>query len=820
LYLCRRWEGNSDAALSVEAVNRNNLYKDSLRTIEVHARQQLNKRWQHRVTAEEAEAFHAQELKGWEEAAQRYADLEKVQVRELTDGEAKMQVQWNPARIVSTGAKIDQQTIQERPCFLCDHNRPAQQHALATEKHYQLLVNPFPILPQHFTIPTRRHQPQSIFKHFGMMRRMAWDIPSHVIFYNGPLCGASCPDHCHLQAGKRGILPIERDWKEYEGRMEKLWPLPGSQEAEQEELTGGSKRAGLYLLKSWVCPVFVIRSIMLGPDSPICQRLYEALPCPEEEWEPRMNVICWRQSGTGGLEDELVTLIFPRSKHRPDCYYKEGGEQLLISPGALDMGGLIITPRETDFLRLTPERASSILREVTMTYDELQPVLDSLSGKPQSEVTSTKSEEESNSQTASSEQNTSNELLQEPEVSVGILSTDHLTLTLNGEYRAKGATVSGKQEVTLEDGSLRWHDKLYREFTMVPVSQESTFTLHRVVIGKDFHWEREEEQTFQGKLRLVVDEGKIVAINMLSTEDYLTSVISSEMKASCSLEYLKASAVISRSWLLAQMKKRQSGAAHSFFQFKKTDTEILRWHDQEEHTIFDVCADDHCQRYQGITRAWSAQVREAIEATRGEILTYDGDVCDTRFGKCCGGTTNDFENCWENEPKPYLRSVKDPYCNTSDAHILSTVLNEYDLETRNFYRWTQEYTQDELHDIITKRLGRDLGPILALEEVERGQSGHLVRMKIFGKNHSITIGKELEIRRALSTSHLYSSAFTAEALEPDAEGIPQRFVLHGAGWGHGVGLCQIGAAVMGSKGFSYNQILQHYYNGAEISKKY
>ena len=814
LYLCRRWEGNSDAALSPEAVNRNNLYKDSLRTMEVMARQRLNERWQHRVTAEEAQQFHDQELEHWQEAAQRYADLAQVQSRELLEGEVKMQVQWNPARIVSTGAKIDQKTIQERPCFLCDHNRPAEQHVLATEKHYQLLVNPFPILPRHFTIPTRRHQPQSIYKHFGMMRRMAWDMPSHVIFYNGPLCGASCPDHCHLQAGQRGILPIERDWKEYEGRMEKIWPLPGSQEADQEETLSGSKRTGLYLLKSWACPVFVIRSVLHGPDSPLCQRLYEALPCHEEEWEPRMNVICWRQSGTGGLDDELITLVFPRSKHRPDCYFQEGDLQLLISPGALDMGGLLITPREQDFLRLTPQKAASILQEVTMTYDQLQPVLDRLVGKEPEEEKAAEAEpqEEPRKEVF--------HLDEEPEVNVGILSTDRLTLTLNGEFRAKGATVTGEQVVTLEDGSLRWNDALYRTFTMVPLTPESTFTLHRVTIGKEYHWEREEAQTFQGKLRLVVEEEKILAINILSTEDYLTSVISSEMKATCPLEYLKASAVISRSWLLAQMKKRQEGAAHSFFQFKKTDTEILRWHDQEEHTIFDVCADDHCQRYQGVTRALSPQVREAIEATRGEILTYDGEVCDTRFGKCCGGMTNDFENCWENQPKPYLRSVRDPYCNTSDAHILSTVLNDYDQETRNFYRWTVEYTQQELRDLVTGRLGRDLGPILSLDEVERGRSGHLVRLKITGRDQSFTVGKELEIRRTLSTSHLYSANFTAEALDPDADGIPQRFILHGAGWGHGVGLCQIGAAVMGAQGFHYDQILQHYYNGAEITKGY
>ncbi len=846
LYLCRRWEGNSDAALSVEAVNRNNLYKDQLRTTEIMARQQICRSWQHRVTAEEADLFHETELKRWAEAAKRYEELEHVHTRELTDGDTTLTVQWNPARIVSTGAKIDKQTLEKRPCFLCDHNRPEVQRALPTEKYYQLLVNPYPILPKHFTIPTRRHQPQAIFDHFGLMCRFAWDMPGHIFFYNGPKCGASCPDHCHLQAGQRGILPIERDWKEYEGSMTKLYPLTGAQEAELDEQSEDGnlptedgkqttdKRSGLYLLHSWTCPVFVIRSLSYKMDRYLCERLYKALPIEDGEWEPRMNIVCWKRNGKGGRPDELVALIFPRKKHRPDCYYAEGSEQLLISPGALDMGGLLITPREEDFQKITPERASHILREVTMTEEELLPVVDKIKNPIPSVPTATgKSDTTQEDKKHAKAATSSSDMLvgkkadgtkagqtEEPEVSVGIMSTPSLRFTLNGEFRAKGAIVTGLQEVTIEDGSLKWQDALYRELTILPASPESTFSLHQVTIGKDFHWERHETQTFQGKLRLVVDEQKIVAINILPTEQYLASVISSEMKATSPIEFLKASAVISRSWLLAQMQKRQQGQQHAFFQFTKTDTEITRWHDQEEHTIFDVCADDHCQRYQGITRATQPEVEEAIRQTHGQILTHEDAICDARFSKCCGGTTNVFENCWEDAPKPYLRAVKDPYCNTTNVGILSAVLNDYDLETRNFYQWTQEYTQDELAALLQKRLDIDFGHILALEDVERGESGHLVRLRIVGTQRTLTLGKELEIRRALSPSHLYSSNFQVEPLDLDADGVPQRFVLHGHGWGHGVGMCQIGAAVMGAQGHTYADILHHYYPGAEITKRY
>ncbi len=805
LYLCRRWEGNSDAALNIEAVNRNNLYKDQLRTLEIRARQQLNKLWQHEVNADEIEQFHASEVANWGMAAENYAALTQVETRELAvkGEELSLTVQWNPKRIVSTGAKVDAKTISERPCFLCNHNRPKEQHSLPTEKHYEILLNPFPILPGHLTIPTRRHQPQEIFRHFNTLRHLAWNMPRHIVFYNGPECGASCPDHCHLQAGHRGLLPLEKEWKHYETQLQKLYPITAQQEAEVEE-TGNKRGCGLYLLRSWACPVFVIRSLPTAPDSVLCQRLYEALPIPDGSTEPRMNIISWHQEWGNGRDDEIITLIFPRKKHRPDCYYAQGDEQLMISPGALDMGGLIITPREEDFRRLTAEQAFNILREVTMTEDELQPVIDKIQDneKDESPVESEQSEQT------------------EPEVSVGIMTTEKLTFCLNGDYRAKGHVVTGEQIVSIENGALQWNGNIYHDLTFRPLSEESSFSLHEVTIGKQFHWERQETQTFQGKLQLVIDESKIVAINMLPVETYLASVISSEMKATCPLEFLKASAVISRSWLLAQMEKRKQGTGQAFFQFKRTDSELIRWHDQEEHTIFDVCADDHCQRYQGITRVISPEVRQAIEETRGQALMYEGKVCDARFGKCCGGMTNDFENCWEDQPHPYLHAVSDPYCNTTDRQLLATVLNDYDQETTDFYRWTVEYTQKELHDIITERLGRDLGAIVRLEDVERGKSGHLVRLKIVGTEASFTIGKELEIRRTLSQTHLKSAAFTVDYEYAEGSDIPQRFIIHGSGWGHGVGMCQIGAAVMATEGHPYDEILHHYYDGADIKKLY
>ena len=832
LYLCRRWEGNSDAALSQERINRNNAYKDQLRTQEIQARKRLNALWQHEVSAEEVENFLQEELKTWEFARNSYAALDKVQTRELTvhnDSETdsgtripvenNLAVQWNPARMVSTGASIKAEDISKRPCFLCDHNRPKEQGALKMEKHYQILVNPFPILPQHFTIPSRRHTPQSIWSHFGTMRHMAWTMPKHIIFYNGPLCGASCPDHMHLQAGQRGIVPIVRDWKMYENYLTKIYPLTGAQTTSMQEAGNTGDRCGLYRLDGYVCPAFVIRSMPAETDSILCQRLYKALPVMKDETEPRMNLITWRQEGGIGREDEIVTVIFPRKKHRPECYNAEGDSKLIVSPGALDMGGLIITPREEDFRKLTPEMAADILKEVTMTEEEIRPVIEKLTDAPTEIALESKQEDKKNTENTDMPLPTVDE-----DVAVGLMSGTEINFCLNGEYTAKGQTVSGPQEVALEDGSIRWNGQLYRNLTFRPSGSEDitarSFSLDDVTVGLRFHWERQETLTFPGTLKLVVHEDKIVAINVLPVEEYLTSVISSEMNANCPMEFMKAAAVISRSWLLAQIHKSKTleGKKPSFFAFTKTDKEIIRWHDREDHTIFDVCADDHCQRYRGITCKVNANAREAVQSTRGEILMYDGEICDARFSKCCGGHTEEFRYAWEDVHKPYLQSVDDPFCNTSDEELLARVLNKDDLETKDFYSWEVDLKQEELCALLLERLGIDFGQVTALNAVERGPGGHISKLEITGTNHTMTIGKELEIRRALSKTHLLSSAFEAEPYYKSEENndIPAGFHLHGHGWGHGVGMCQIGAAVMGRKGYPYREILTFYYRGADI----
>jgi len=372
------------------------------------------------------------------------------------------------------------------------------------------------------------------------------------------------------------------------------------------------------------------------------------------------------------------------------------------------------------------------------------------------------------------------------------------------------------------------------------------FDLLNVTIGKDFHWERKENQRFTGSLKIIIEKNKLTAINILPIEDYLTSVISSEMSATSSLELLKAHAVISRSWLLAQIQQSTKGEKKESCSVSQSGEERICWYDREDHLHFDVCADDHCQRYQGITRANTQAVKEAIEATWGEILTHEGKICDTRFSKSCGGVSELFENCWENEPHPYLikvidnapekdenaqdltkesnaekwiRSSHQSFCNTTDKKILSQILNSYDRETPDFYRWKVAYSQQELAALIHKRTGIDFGEIIDLIPVERGASGRLVKLKIEGTLHSLIIGKELEIRKTLSQSHLYSSAFIVEK-ENIENNIPQKFVLTGAGWGHGVGLCQIGAAVMAEKGYGYKDILAHYYKNTELIVSY
>lgn len=813
LYLCRRWGGNSDAALSVEKVNANNLYKDRLRTMELKARQHLLQGKADIMEDSSISRFFNRQLEVWTDARHRFRDLKHVETRQFSD---QLKLQWNPARIVSTGAKIDKKTLGERPCFLCDKNRPKEQMSKQIDEKFHLLVNPFPILPVHFTIPARKHQPQLIYKNYGEMHRFISLHSDLMVFYNGPKCGASAPDHLHFQAGTNGILPLQTNWQRLSRNLTDIISL-----YDEEKIS---------VVRDFIVPAFVIISKSAESDEALFRRLYKAMPQRGDETEPMMNIISWRKG------EEFISVVIPREKHRPEAYFAEGDAQFVVSPGALDMSGLIITPREEDFRKLTEEKALSLLQECGVSEEKMNAIIAKLKASKDAED-------------AAEASSTLYNKGKQPDVTVGIVSAQKIHFSLNKPYLAKGEKVLGEQVVEFSEGGVLWNGNQYSQLTFHPQSADASFSLSNVTIGVNFHWERKETQTFLGTLRFVVESDKIVAINELPVEKYLESVISSEMSATSSLELLKAHAVISRSWLLAQMKKRREVAesGNNFFSFTKKEDTLIRWYDREDHTLFDVCADDHCQRYQGITKETSPHVAEAIRQTKGQILMDGEEICDARFSKCCGGITEEFQYCWEDTPKTYLTAVRDialgvehtlpnltneeeaekwirfnppAFCNTQDKKILSEVLNDYDQETVNFYRWKETLSQEKLQQLIADKLKMDLGAILDMKAVERGKSGRISKLQIIGTEKTFTIGKELEIRRTLSDSHLLSSAFVVDKYDMDEQGVPQRFELIGAGWGHGVGLCQIGAAVMGEQGYHYDAILLHYYQGAEIKKLY
>lgn len=423
-------------------------------------------------------------------------------------------------------------------------------------------------------------------------------------------------------------------------------------------------------------------------------------------------------------------------------------------------------------------------------------------------------------------------------IDVGILLAPCIRFRLSGTFTCNGTAVEGENEVAFKDGKLLFNGSLFDELHFVPADDACRFLLYDVVIGLNFHWERKEDQQFKGVLRLIRENGAVRAVNRIAVEDYLVSVISSEMSATSSPELLKAHAVISRSWLYAQLNRKET--VQNGTMGWKTDGETVRWYAREDHTLFDLCADDHCQRYQGLTRALNPNVEAAVEATRNLVLKNDGEVCDARFSKCCGGVTERFSACWENVDYPYLAAFRDcegggplpcltteegarewientpeAFCSQPSGEVLSQVLNNYDRETPDFYRWQVCYTQEELSRLVRERSGIDFGTVEELQPVERGASGRIVRLRIVGTHCTEIVGKELEIRRWLSPSHLYSSAFV---VDKNVVGGKVQFVLKGAGWGHGVGLCQIGAAVMGAKGYGFKDILAHYYPDALLEE--
>jgi stage II sporulation protein D len=446
----------------------------------------------------------------------------------------------------------------------------------------------------------------------------------------------------------------------------------------------------------------------------------------------------------------------------------------------------------------------------------------------------------------------------EPAITVGVISgTKTARVSLAGSFMHAGRPIgegdyvasADRNEIRLDGGA----QVNGTDVVLTPVAFDSSrFTIHGVTIGVDFHWQRRESQSFQGSLRLKATSSGITVINELPLESYLVSVISSEMSASCPPELLRAHAIVSRSWLLAQLEKAHSAAEQgqepanqaATAQADQPSDNLIRWYDRENHSDFDVCADDHCQRYQGVTKAFSESVFRAVADTRGQVVTFDDQICDARYSKSCGGMTERYSAAWEDKDVHYLRCFYDgpdeahgyalpltdedtaerwiasspnAYCNTSSRELLSRILPGFDQETLDFYRWEVAYGAAELGEIIGSRLEIDTGPVVDLEPLERGCSGRIVRLKITGEHRTLIIGKELEIRRALSRSHLYSSAFVVRK-EPSPLGI--RFRLIGAGWGHGVGMCQIGAAVMADSGHTYEQVLAHYFRGAVLRSLY
>lgn len=747
-------------------------------------------------------AFFTHQLDTWDEVRQRYEALKYVGLKQL----GHRQLQYNPARMVSTGAQIDRQTIAQRACFLCEKNRPEEQLTIDLGDDFELMVNPFPVLPMHFTIVRKTHVPQTILENYTEIHRLLELFPELFVFYNGPMSGASAPDHMHFQAGIGQELPL----------MTVLRKL----EKELQVLIKQENGSSLSMFNSVTFKAFVIKSKAQETEMTLFKQLYAAMPVREGEKEPRMNIVAWRD----GSEDVIVVL--PRDNHRPACYFEEGDRRMVISPGALDMAGLIIMPREEDFNRMSEDKLTSILKEVSIKEKDMENIKEKLTTV-------------NNSQQLS-EQNG------EPRVSVGIVTANEIVFSLHQPYNANGTTVLGKQSVSYENGAIIWNGKRYKELVFQPQEAGASFSLEDVTIGVNFHWERKETQTFLGILRFAIEGTAMWAINELPVERYLESVISSEMSATSSLRLLEAHAVISRSWLLAQIENRRSAKTEqtSLYSCITGKDKMIKWYDRQDHTLFDVCADDHCQRYQGITKETSPHVAVAIQHTRGQVLMSEGKICDARFSKCCGGAMEEFQYCWEDSPKPYLKAIgdtpektipdltveanaeewirtsPDSFCNTTDKNILSQVLNDYDQETTDFYRWRVDYTQEEISQLINSKLNIDFGQIMDLIPIERGKSARLCQLKIVGTKQTLTIGKELEIRRALSPSHLYSSAFVVDKEDVNAEGIPALFHIIGCGWGHGVGLCQIGAAVMGEKGYNYDQILAHYYPGADLKELY
>ncbi len=726
--------------------------------------------------------FVKDQLSVWPLAAENYRSLKKAGSKVLSIGGLPVTVQLNPCRRISSEASLDKESINRRPCFLCPENRPAEQTNMEFEgrkgRRYRVTLNPYPIFPSHLVISSFEHTPQSIWHRYQDLLDFVRENNEYLGFYNGPESGASAPDHMHFQACPQGLTPLQN-------RVDEL--LAAGDDNTLDYLTN-VKEARLFHLNEYARGVFVLCGATAKSTAKLFYRLLDCAPVPDGSSEPKMNIIAWCHEG------EYRTAVIFRERHRPHNYSSSGADHLAMSPGCADLAGVYVTTREEDFGKLDAGLLSQVVREVAASEETEKEIIWRL----------TRSQRR---------------------LEVGIMSGSEIEF----EIISDGA---GRQKVEYSQGRISYNGALYDELvfeaqTEATMFAEPSFILYGVTIGVDFHWERKVTQKFAGTLKFIVDGGKVTAVNIVGVEDYLLSVISSEMKASAGLEFLKAHAVISRSWVMAQVEHRQShvsrtpGPSCPVSEPVEGAEEYIKWFDHDDHTLFDVCADDHCQRYQGLTMAVGDTVRKAVDQTWGLVLTSEGKICDARFSKCCGGRMELFSTCWEDKDYPYLQPLPDTadcveggdvFCDTKDEKILSQVLNDYDLETRDFYRWRTEYSRTEVSDLVRRRSGMDFGTIRDLVPVERGPSGRLKRLKVVGDKKTMIIGKELIIRRWLSDSHLKSSAF-----EVHWDG--DHLTLDGSGWGHGVGLCQIGAAVMAAKGYTFDRILLHYYPGSTLERR-
>ncbi len=802
--------------------------------------------------------FIKDQLSRWPLACENFRALKGVQTREMRIGGLMVKLQFNPARIISSAAKTDKASLDKRPCFLCTENRPAEQFCLhfdgRKDKKYDILVNPYPIFNDHLCIPIRNHTEQSIWRRFVDLMDLSRAFPRFIFFYNGPKCGASAPDHHHFQGAGRGTMPLENDVDKLLNEIKGV-ELRGKYFVNEDGFSTSLTHvtslqdADLFKYSGFTNGIFVLRGATVNSPAKLLYRLLDCAPLIEGDSEPRFNLFTFYSGG------EYRAIVIFRTSHRSHHYFSDGPDHLTMSPGCADMGGLFIVPVPEDYEKLTPELLGAMLSEITLSAEDEALIINRLTRTQR-------------------------------KISVGIMSAAEIEF----EVYSDGA---GPRKAVYKDGMIGYdgalYDELYfEESTLSSMFAEPTFELHGVTIGKKFHWERLENQKFAGSLKIIVEDGALTAVNVVGIEDYLLSVISSEMKSSASLEFLKAHAVISRSWVLAQINStnepregkgvfsqkvspptdhfRESsngpigpsnplipllgGISVASFQRKYPlpsrlpKEEHIIWYDHSSHKNYDVCADDHCQRYQGLSRAIGAKVRAAIDATWGEVLTHEGTICDARFSKCCGGVLERYSTCWEPIDYPYLVSKRDAigrqgdeetgrqgpqgqsaqdFCDTQDETVLAQVLNEYDLETKDFYKWSVEYGRDEISKLINDKSGYNFGRIVAIEPLERGESRRIWKLLIRGEQGSLVVGKELEIRRILSPSHLKSSAFDVvyideKGAECSESGDWKAIRLDGRGWGHGVGRCQIGAAVMSSQGYDYRSILAHYYPNSELTE--